>query len=396
MPPSILTLNSGSSSIRFALHEAAHPEHRLLEGIVERIGSSGTSLSWRVRGTPAPEPLPLPSPDPPAAIPFLLDWLEAHPAFASVSAIGHRVVHGMDHAGPALVTPELLKELRHTSRLDPAHLPAEIELIEALRDRHPALPQIACFDTSFHHTLPRIARQLPIPRHFEAEGLRRYGFHGLSYASLMDQLVRLEPAAATGRVILAHLGSGCSLCAVRGGQSVDTTMGFTPTGGLVMGTRSGDLDPGLITYLLGAGGMTPTTFQHMINRQSGLLGLSETSADLRDLLAREATDVRAAEAIALFCYQTSKWIGSFAAALGGLDTLVFAGGIGSHSPTIRSRICQDLGFLGILLESSPNAKNAPVISPTAARVKVRVLITDEALVLALGVQQEISNLKSQI
>jgi acetate kinase len=251
----------------------------------------------------------------------------------------------------------LLDELHRIRPYDPDHLPREIELIEAFRQRHPKLPQVACFDTAFHQTMPRVAKLLPIPRRFDAKGIQRYGFHGLSYAYLMEELARLgDPAATKGRVILAHLGNGASLAAVRDGKSMDTSMGFTPTAGLVMSTRSGDLDPGLAPYLARTEQMTTKQFYEMVNHESGLLGVSETSSDMRDLLDHEKQDVRAAEAVALFCYQAKKWIGSFAAALGGLDTLVFAGGIGENAPLVRARICEGLGFLGIELNESRNAK----------------------------------------
>jgi acetate kinase len=233
--------------------------------------------------------------------------------------------------------------------------------------------------------MPRVARLLPIPRRYAAKGVERYGFHGLSYAYLMEELGRLDPAAAKGPVILAHLGNGASLAAVRDGKSIDTSMGFTPTGGLVMSTRTGDLDPGLVYYLARTERMTAAQFQQMVNHQSGLLGVSGTSPDLRDLCAREATDVRAAEAVELFCYQARKWIGSFAAVLGGLDTLVFAGGIGENASSVRQRICHELGFLGIKLDRKRNAKNAPLISSDASRVKVRVIRTDEELMIARSV-----------
>ncbi len=280
----------------------------------------------------------------------------------------------------------MLDELHRIRPYDPDHLPREIELIEAFRQRHPKLPQVACFDTAFHRTMPRVAKLLPIPRRYEAKGVQRYGFHGLSYAYLMEELARLgDPAATKGRVILAHLGNGASLAAVRDGKSIDTSMGFTPTAGLVMSTRSGDLDPGLALLPGAHRADDATQFHDMVNHESGLLGVSETSSDMRDLLARETKDVRAAEAVALFCYQAKKWIGAFAAALGGLDTLVFAGGIGENAPPIRERICDGLGFLGIELDRTRNAKNAPLISPDAGRVKVRVIRTDEELMIARSV-----------
>ena len=252
----------------------------------------------------------------------------------------------------------------------------------------PSLPQVACFDTAFHRDMPRVAKLLPIPRHFQAQGVERYGFHGLSYSFLMEELARLGGGEAVNeRVILAHLGNGASLAAVRGGKCIDTSMGFTPAAGVPMSTRSGDLDPGVVWYLAQTEHMTAEQFHHMVNHQSGLLGVSETSSDLRDLLVREADDVRSAEAVALFCYQVKKFIGAFAAALGGLDTLVFAGGIGENAPVIRSRICADLGFLGIQLDRTRNASSEPVISAAAGRVDVRIIRTDEEVMIVKAVGQ---------
>ncbi len=383
--PCVLTINGGSSSIRFAVYEAGKSPRRRLAGKIDRIGLSGTNLIVNdAAGKPAGARR-LTIADQRTAAGFLLDWLAAQPVFASVKAVGHRVVHGMQHSEPERVTPKLLAELRRIMPFDPEHLPREIELIEAFRKRHPKLPQVACFGTAFHRTMPRVARILPIPRRYAAKGVERYGFHGLSYAYLMEELGRLDPAAAKGRVILAHLGNGASLAAVRHGKSIDTSMGFTPTAGLVMSTRTGDLDPGLVYYLARTERLNAAQFQHLVNHESGLLGVSGTSSDLRDLCAREATDVRAAEAVDLFCYQVKKWIGAFAAALGGLDTLVFAAGIGENAPRIRKRICAGLGFLGIELDAQRNAKNALLISPDAGRVKVRVIRTDEELMIAKSV-----------
>ena len=387
-PHALLTINGGSSSIRFALYEEGEPLRLLLNGKVDRVGLSGTNFTFkdttgRSRDSRAIDPALHPS-----AVTFLLDWFETQRVFGSVKAVGHRVVHGMSHSEPERITPEVLAELHHLTPYAPEHLPLEIELIEAFRKRHPTLDQVACFDTAFHRTMPRVASLLPIPRRYEAAGVRRYGFHGLSYEFLMEELSRLgDPAATKGRVILAHLGNGASLAAVRDGKSIDTSMGFTPTAGLVMGSRSGDLDPGLVSYLARTEQMSATQFQKMVNHTSGLLGVSETSSDLRDLLARESDDVRAAEAVALFCYQAKKWIGSFAAALGGLDTLVFAGGIGENAPLIRERICDGLGFLGIELDRKHNAKNAPIISTDAGRVTMRVIRTDEELMIARSVMR---------
>ena len=384
-PFSVLTINSGSSSIRFAVYDTGETPQRRLDGKIDRIGLSGTNLIVNDPVGKPQSPRRLAAADHRTAVGFLLDWLEAQPIFASIKAVGHRVVHGMKHSEPERVTPKLLAELHRITAYDPEHLPREIELIEAFRKRRPNLPQVACFDTAFHRTMPRVARLLSIPRRYAARGVERYGFHGLSYAYLMEELGRLDPVATKGRVILAHLGNGASLAAVLHGKSIDTSMGFTPTAGLVMSTRSGDLDPGLIYYLVHTKRMTAAQFQRMVNHESGLLGVSGTSSDLRDLLAREAGDVRAAEAVALFCYQAKKWIGSFAAALGGLDMLVFAGGIGENAPLIRERICDGLGFLGIELNQKRNAKNAPLISPDAGRVKVRVIRTDEEFMIARSV-----------
>jgi acetate kinase len=280
----------------------------------------------------------------------------------------------------------MLEDLHRLSPFDPEHLPEEILLTEAFHRRFPDLPQVACFDTAFHHDLPRVARLLPIPRRYEAQGVRRYGFHGLSYEFLMGELSRLAGSeAAQGRVILAHLGNGASLAAVHHGKSVDTSMSFTPTAGVPMSTRSGDLDPGLVWYLARTEGLDAKRFNEMVNFQSGLLGVSETSSDMRDLLEHESGDVRAAEAVALFCYQVKKWIGAFAAALGGLDTLVFAGGIGENAPPVRTRICDGLGFLGIELQEKRNVANEGVISAAASGVGVRVIRTDEEQMIARSV-----------
>ena len=379
--PRILTINGGSSSIKFALFEAGDSLRRILEGGIERIGLPEATL--RVKGLNQADNFsrPVTAPDHTAAVGVLMDWIEQRSGRDALTAVGHRVVHGgPKYSEPQRITAEMVEELHRLSPFDPEHLPEEILLTEAFHRRFPDLPQVACFDTAFHHDLPRVARLLPIPRRYEAQGVRRYGFHGLSYAFLMEELARLAGAeAAQGRVILAHLGNGASLAAVRDGKSVDTSMSFTPTAGVPMSTRSGDLDPGLVWYLARTEKMSAKQFNEMVNFQSGLLGMSETSSDMRDLLERETQDVRAAEAVALFCYQVKKWIGAFAAALGGLDTLVFAGGIGENAPAVRARICEGLGFLGIELEEKRNAANDGVISTAASRVAVRVIHTDEEL-----------------
>jgi len=382
--PRILTVNGGSSSIKFALFDAGIRLERILEGAIERIGLPEATL--RVKGLNPADDFsgPVTALDHTVAVGVLMDWIEERRARYGLSGVGHRVVHGgTKYNEPQRITAEMVEELRRLSPFDPEHLPEEILLTEAFQRRFPDLPQVACFDTGFHHDLPRVARLLPIPRRYEAQGVRRYGFHGLSYAYLMEELVRLgDPAATTGRVVLAHLGNGASLSAVREGKSVDTSMSFTPTAGVPMSTRTGDLDPGLFWYMARTEQMSAKQFNEMVNFESGLLGVSETSSDMRDLLERETRDVRAAEAVALFCYQVKKWIGAFAAALGGLDTLVFAGGIGENAPTIRSRICDGMGFLGIELAEKRNAANDGVISLAASRVAVRVVRTDEQRMIA--------------
>jgi acetate kinase len=382
----VLTINGGSSSIRFALYQVANAPQRRLHGKLDRIGQPGPTLTFSGSAAGPEGSRPIAAADAGSAARSLVDWLEEQEGMSSVVAVGHRVVHGMEHAQPERVTEELLAELRRTIPYDPEHLPLEIELIEVLRRRHPTLPQVACFDTAFHRSMPRVARLLPIPRRFDAMGIQRYGFHGLSYSFLLEELARVAgPGAPQGRVILAHLGSGASLAAVRGGQCVDTSMGFTPTGGLPMGRRSGDMDPGVLFSLLRTQGLTPEELDDILTHESGLLGVSETTSDVRDLLAREAGDVRAAEALELFCYQTRKWIGAFAAVLGGLDTLVFAGGIGENAAEVRARVCSGLGFLGVQLDVSHNAAHADVISSEASLATVRVIRTDEELMIAKAV-----------
>lgn len=376
---SILTINAGSSSIKFAFYQSDKKMKKIIHGKVDRIGYNDTTLTFNVDGNVGVLSLPKGK----NVICFLLDWFDHQPAFKQLTAVGHRVVHGMNHSKPEPITAKLLHELRVISPFDPEHLPREIELIEALKERHPELPQIACFDTAFHQTMPRVATIMAIPRRYEAKGVRRYGFHGLSYAYLMEELKQLGDHAATGgRVILAHLGNGASMAAVRDGRGIDTSMGFTPSSGLVMSTRSGDVDPSLGSFLSRTEGMTAEQFQHMTNHESGLLGVSEISSDMRDLLAPENSDFRANEAVALFCYQAKKCLGSFAAVLGGLDTLVFAGGIGENCASIRADICEGLGFLGIEINSERNKNHESVISTASGSVIVRIIPTDEEIMIA--------------
>ncbi|HZI95110.1 MAG TPA: acetate/propionate family kinase [Patescibacteria group bacterium] len=379
----ILAVNSGSSSIKFATFQAGDPFRPGFHGKIDRIGLSRTTLTIDDPAGNRHDTRAIAASDHKSAADTLIETLEGQDGFGAVLAVGHRVVHGMAHTRPERITPALMDELRRITPCDPVHLPREIDLIEAFQRRLPGLPQVACFDTAFHRQMPRVARMLPIPRRYELKGLEHYGFHGLSYASLMDELARLgDPAAVAGRVILAHLGNGASMAAVRDGRSIDTSMAFTPASGLMMSTRAGDLDPGLVSFLARTEQMTASRFDRMVNLESGLLGVSETSSDVRDLIACEAADVRAAEALAMFCYRAKKWIGSFAAALGGLDTLVFSGGIGENAPILRARICEGLEFLGIELHAARNAEPSGLISTDASRVAVRVIHTNEELTIA--------------
>ena len=381
--PTIAVVNAGSSSIKFALFATDPAPRRLLDGALTLAGTRAARLTFADRARVRPEVSTVDIPATASASGFLVEWMCSLGAFRQVHTVGHRVVHGMQHSEPTLLTPPLLQELHRFQPFDPEHLPLEIELIEAFSRQSPALRQLLCFDTAFHRGMPRVASLLPIPRHYEQQGVRRYGFHGLSYTYLMEELTRMgDPAAATGRVILAHLGNGASMAAVLAGVSIDTSMGFTPASGLMMGTRSGDLDPGLISFLTRTGQLTAVQFDHMVNHEAGLLGVSQLSADVRELLALEARDSRAAEALALFCHQSRKCIGAYAAVLGGLDTLVFAGGVGENSPAIRERICARLEFLGVHIDGRRNAGNEALISPDGAPVSVRIIRTDEELIVA--------------
>lgn len=382
----VLTINGGSSSIKFALFESVDPPLRRWHGSIERIGLEGTAFSANDSDGPR-ERHAIEAADHQQAADHLANWLDERGALDRLQAIGHRVVHGGDKlVAPCWIDDGVLGELNRICPFDPEHLPGEISLIEAFARRLPDVRQGACFDTAFHREMPRVARLLPLPRRYEAQGLQRYGFHGLSYAYLMEEIRRVEPRlAAEGRLVLAHLGNGASLAAVRDGHAKETTMSFTPTAGLVMSTRSGDLDPGLVRYFLVNEKMSADEFHDLVNHQAGLKGVSETSSDMRDLLERRATDRRAAEAVELFCYQARKYIGALAAAIGGLDLLVFAGGIGEHAPPIRTEICDGLEFLGVEIDERRNAASAPVISADGSRAQVRVIHTDEEIIIAKSV-----------
>ncbi len=380
----ILTINSGSSSLKVAMYHMGRSETLVLSGSIERIGLRASLFHIQDADgeTLIQEHLDLPDHD--AALKTLFEWLQGHAPGQDLDAVGHRVVHGgAQYNQPHLITPELVATLRELVPLAPDHLPHELKAVEAVSRSYPVLKQVACFDTAFHRHMPQIAQIYALPRHFWHEGVMRYGFHGLSYEYIMQELRReAGPEVASGRVVIAHLGNGASMAAVLGGKSVDTTMGLTPTGGLVMSTRSGDLDPGVILYLLEEKGMRPSTLNDLLNQHAGLLGVSGTTSDMKDLLSQEAKNPHAAAAVDLFCYQAKKYLGALAAVLGGLDTLIFTGGIGENAPPVRWRICQDMEFLGIHLDPSRNDANAPIISLSDSPVSVRVMRTDEELMIA--------------
>lgn len=379
----ILTINGGSSSIKFSLYKIELPLQEIFNGQVENIGTVNAKLSYHYSGSGQIASSVFEASSHDEAAGNLIEWLETKEEFDSIKAVGHRIVHGMQHTEPAIISADLIKELKTFSAFDPDHLPEEIRLVEIFSKRYPAMQQVACFDTSFHTTMPTVAKMLSIPRKYFNKGIRRYGFHGLSYAFLMQELEKLDgKQAAQGKIVLAHLGSGASLAAVNKGISMDTTMGFTPASGLPMGTRTGDIDPGIAWYLMQFEKLTTKEFNHLINHQSGLLGISGTSADMRQLIESEGSDNHAKEAIEFFCYETRKWIGSFTAVLGGLETLIFSGGIGEHSPEVRSRICDGLEFLGIELCEIKNMNNEAIISSKASKVIVRVIKTNEELMIA--------------
>ncbi len=369
-PAHVLTLNAGSSSLKAALYDAHDPKVALVRESAERIGAGGPV-------------------DHEAALASVLAKLAPFGGLGAVTAVGHRVVHGgARYDGPARVDDALVAELRRLAPLDPQHSPAAIALIDALRKCAPETPQVACFDTAFHRTMPRVARMLALPHQYADAGVERFGFHGLSCTFLLRELRHVAgDEAARGRLVLAHLGSGASLTAVREGRSVDTTMGFTPTGGIPMGTRAGDLDPGVIVHLLRTEHLDADALDDLVNRRSGLVGVSGTSSDMRDLLAREAQDSRAADAVALFCHAAKKAIGALAAVLGGVDTLVFTAGVGERSSVVRARIVQGLEHLGMELDPDRNDHHAPVISTPRSACTLRVIHTDEELVIALETRQ---------
>lgn len=378
----ILTINSGSSSLKIALFLMGKNETLELSAHIERIGLSAGQLSIKdgEGRTIAEEHLHLPNHD--TALIRFLKWLRKRKAH--LDAVGHRIVQGgLNYDQPGVITPQMEGALAKLEPLDPDHLPLELKAIRTVRRFYPYVKQVACFDTAFHRHMPNVAQHYPLPRNLWRHGVRRFGFHGLSYEFLINELAHVAGAkTARGRVIIAHLGNGASMAAIRGGKSMDTTMGFTPTGGLMMSTRSGDLDPGVILYLLREKGLSSSALSDLVNRQAGLLGVSGISSDLRDLFAQSTKDRRAAEAIDLFCYEAKKHLGALMTTLGGIDTLIFTAGIGENMSAIRQRICQHLEFLGIRLDSARNERNAAIISRAEGPVTVRVMKTNEELMIA--------------
>jgi len=377
-PGSVLTINRGSGTLKAALYEVSDAPRLTLTINVERVGTPDARVKIKNAASTTLLDAAIGSSESNADLQAIFAWFSEQGYATELMAAGHRLVHGgPKYTAPQRITEELLAELHTLARLDPDHTPEAIRCIRFLKQLFPELPQVACFDTAFHGSLPNVARMYALPRKFYDEGVRRYGFHGLSCEYIVRELEATEGHLAGGRVIVLHLGSGSSMTAIRNGKSVDTSMGFTPLEGLVMGTRSGDVDPGAIIYLQEHGHASPEGIDTLLNKRSGLLGVSGISADMRDLLQKEASDTRAAEAIELFCYRARKYVGAYAAALGGLDMLVFSAGIGENSPAIRERICEGLEFLGIKLDPSLNHKNAAAISAPHSRVKVRVIHTDE-------------------
>lgn len=376
--PVVLALNSGSSSLKFALFRfRGGGERRIAEGAVEGIGLPTGHVWLQLDQEARSGERRSVYADHASAISAAFGLLEER-HLAPPTAVGHRVVHGGPaHDAPEVVDAALLDALRRVVRFAPLHLPAELSGIEAVAARFPHLPQVVCFDTGFHRGLPEVARRFPLPRRFEAHGLRRYGFHGLSYEYLVETL----GAAQLGRAVLAHLGNGASMVAVENGEPLDTTMGLTPTGGFMMGTRTGDLDPGLLIHLLGEG-HDASSLEHLVNHEAGLLGVSGSTSDMKALLAQRADHTEAALAVEMFCYQARKAIGALAAVLGGLDSLVFTGGIGERAAAVRGPICAGLEHLGIRIDPARNAEGAPVISADRSPCTVRVQATDEERMIA--------------
>lgn len=380
----ILTINSGSSSIKFSLYRMGSVETAVLSGTIGGI-SRGSGI-FHVKDGDGRTVLEshLQPRDHGAALREIIKWLKSSPAAQHFDSVGHRLVHGGNRFSlPHLVTPDMMETLDELMPLAPDHLPHEINAIKVFEGSYPDIKQVACFDTAFHRSMPGIAQIYALPGDLRRQGVLRYGFHGLSYEYILGEL-RKEAGvkASEGCVVVAHLGNGASMVALKNGTSMDTTMGFSPAGGLVMSTRSGDLDPGVILYLFREKALDVPAVNRMVNKEGGLLGVSGISPDMKDLLDAEAENQHAAEAVDLFCYQARKFLGAFAAVLGGLDILIFTGGIGENAPSIRRRICENMEFLGIRLDPTRNDVNRPIISHDHSPTTVRVMKTNEELMIA--------------
>jgi acetate kinase len=378
----VLCVNGGSSSLKVALFEYAADggEKLLVRGGVDGLSAGVAKARLRLRDGAGKVLRETTSElaDVAAAVQAVLDvWAELQ--LPAPDVVGHRIVHGgADHSEPRLIDQQLMAALRRLVAFAPLHMPPALAAIDAVRARFPQLPHVACFDTAFHRGMPELAQRLPLPRALWDAGVRRYGFHGLSYEFVVQQL----GAAVRGKLIIAHLGNGVSMSAIRDGKPVDTTMGFTPTGGVMMGTRTGDLDPGVLVYLMQTQGYDATSVEKLVNHGSGLLGVSGSTGDVKTLLEKRDQDPHAAEALALFCYQLCQQVGAFAATLGGLDGLVFTGGIGEHAWQIRQAVCEKLQHLGVLLDAEQNRRDADVISTHDSTCTVRVIATDEERTIA--------------
>jgi acetate kinase len=374
----VLTVNTGSSSLKAAVFDIAHLSDRHLTAQVEHIGHESVLRVTDGSGDEVSNE-PIQARDHGEALTALIDWLGRNWESEPFVAVGHRLVHGgPDYSAPRLIDDAMVAAIEQLTPFAPNHLPQALAAIAATRAAFPDLPQVACFDTAFHRTMPPVAQRYPLPPEFEREGAIRYGFHGLSYASIVDRLGdRIAP-----RTIVAHLGNGASMAALRDGTSVDTTMGFTPLGGLMMGTRPGDLDPGMLLYLLQQTGRSVDDVADLVADQAGLRGVSQRSADMKALLDHEDDDPQTAVALELYVYLARKQLGGLLAVLGGLDLLVFTGGIGEHAAPIRERICRDFAFAGIEIDPEKNAAHATVISCDDSPARVMVLPADEERMIA--------------
>ncbi|MBF0325878.1 MAG: acetate/propionate family kinase [Alphaproteobacteria bacterium] len=385
MKDAYLVINAGSSSIKFSLYFGNGDSKPVLKakGQVEGINVAPHFIAQAVDGTVLaeqrwPADSNLVHQD---LLKHLIDWVEDHLDGARLVAAGHRVVHGGPRwSAPARITDELLDELESLVPLAPLHQPHNLAPIRALAVVHPGLVQVACFDTAFHRTNPKVAETFALPRELTEEGVRRYGFHGLSYEFIARRFKEIDPVRAAGKVVVCHLGSGASMCAIDNGRSVASTMGFTALDGLPMGTRTGTLDAGVVLYLLQQKGMNAAEIETLLYKKSGLLGVSGISNDMRVLL--ESNDPHAAEAVDLFCYRIRRELGSLAGAMGGLDALIFTAGIGEHSAPVRAMVCEGAGWLGIELDPAANAAHADKITTPASRLPVYVIPTDEEMMIA--------------